>query len=84
MQIQYVASLEDDPACVTYLAEIPDEFEVVGKPVKVVVKFVTRYGKEVHEFLATKEYAPALRYYYTAIYLVLFLHLLKGPHLIFA
>lgn len=56
-----------------------------------VVKFVARYGKEVHEFLATEEYAPVLRYYGP-----LHGHLpetmvsgslpapLKGPHLIFA
>jgi len=62
-KFQYVASLEDDPACVTYLAEIPSELDMEGKPVKVVVKFVARYGKEVHEFLATKGNAPALRYY---------------------
>ena len=62
-QIQYIQSLEDDPACVTYLAEIPDELDMVGKPVKVVVKFVARYGKEVHEFLARHDYAPALLYY---------------------
>ena len=28
-----------------------------------VVKFVTRYGKEVHEFLAREGWAPKLRYY---------------------
>jgi hypothetical protein len=62
-QIQYVKSLEDDPACVTYLAELPHELDMEKKPVKVVVKFVARYGDEVHKFLANKGYAPALRYY---------------------
>lgn len=62
-KIQYLSSLEDDPACVTYLAEITNEFDMEKKPVKVVVKFVASYGKEVHEFLATLGYAPALRYY---------------------
>ncbi|KAF8801737.1 hypothetical protein BYT27DRAFT_7215855 [Phlegmacium glaucopus] len=29
----------------------------------IVIKFMLRYGKEVHEFLANKSYAPHLRYY---------------------
>ena len=61
-RFRYLASLEEDAACVTYLAEIPDETGVTGDPVKVVVKFVARYGKEVHEFLARNGYAPTLRY----------------------
>ena len=61
-RIRYLASLEKDAACVTYLAEICDEPGTTGDPVKVVVKFVARYGEEVHEFLAHHGYAPALRY----------------------
>jgi len=57
---RYTSSLEEDPACVTYLAEILNE---TGVTVEVVVKFVARYGKEVHEFLARNGYAPTLRYY---------------------
>ena len=60
-RIRYLASLEKDAACVTYLAEICDE-PVTGDPVKVVVKFVARYGEAVHKFLARHGYAPALRY----------------------
>ncbi|KAH8980320.1 hypothetical protein EDB92DRAFT_1805783 [Lactarius akahatsu] len=61
-RFQYLKSLEEDAACVTYLAETrPDEHGSV--PEKVVVKFVSRYGKEVHEFLAGETYAPSLRYY---------------------
>ena len=60
--IRYLASLEKDAACVTYLAEICDEPGMTRNPVKVVVKFVARYGEEVHEFLACYGYAPALRY----------------------
>jgi len=52
--------LEQSAVCVTYLAEIADE---TSGPVKVVVKFVARYGKEVHKFLADHGYAPTLRYH---------------------
>jgi hypothetical protein len=61
-RFRYLASLEEDSGCVTYLAEIPNEAGVTVDPVKVVVKFVARYGEEVHEFLARKGCAPALRY----------------------
>ena len=54
---QYLKPMEDHVACVTYLAELVDP------PGNIVVKFVSRYGKEVHEFLANKNYAPHLRYY---------------------
>ena len=57
---RYLASLEEDAGCVTYLADIPNEAGV--DPVKVVVKFVARYGEEVHKFLARHGHAPALRY----------------------
>ena len=52
---QYISTLEDNT---TYLAEI------IGKPEpkKVVVKFVARYGKAVHELLAQHGYAPKLLY----------------------
>ena len=59
---RYLASLEEDAGCVTYLADIPNEVGVTVDPVKVVIKFVARYGKEVHEFLARKGCAPALQY----------------------
>ena len=61
-RFRYLASLEDDAACVTFLAEIPNGTGAMGDPEKVVVKFVARYGKEVHEFLARKGCAPTLRY----------------------
>jgi len=61
-RIRYLASLEKDAACVTYLAEICDEPGTTRGPVKVVVKFVARYGEGVHGFLADHGYAPALRY----------------------
>ena len=54
---RYLSSLEDHPASVTYLAEITTQ---PGE--KVVVKFVTGYGREVHEFLARNGWAPKLRY----------------------
>ncbi|KAH9171271.1 hypothetical protein EDB89DRAFT_2243611 [Lactarius sanguifluus] len=63
-RFRYLTSLEEDSACVSYLAEIPNEPSTTrdSDPVKVVVKFVSRYGKEVHEFLARKGWAPTLRY----------------------
>ncbi|KAF8162555.1 hypothetical protein B0H34DRAFT_651171 [Crassisporium funariophilum] len=63
VRFRYLASLEEDAACVTYLAEISNGTAAMGEPVKVVVKFVARYGKEVHELLARQGYAPPLRYY---------------------
>jgi hypothetical protein len=59
-RFRYLSSMEEDAGCVTYLAEIPDKAGVDS--VKVVVKFVARYGEEVHEFLACNGRAPALRY----------------------
>jgi serine/threonine protein kinase len=67
----YLTSLENHPACVTYLAEITrsesttDGGNKVAKTdgrVKVVVKFVMRYGEDVHKFLAIGGWAPNLRY----------------------
>jgi hypothetical protein len=61
---RYLKVMEDDPTSVTYLAEITDQDgDVQDTPVKVVVKFVTRYGEEVHKFLAENGWAPNLRYY---------------------
>ena len=54
---QYLKPMEDHVACETYLAKLFD------RPGNIVVKFVSRYSKEVHEFLANKNYAPHLRYY---------------------
>jgi hypothetical protein len=59
----YRKSLENHPSSVTYLAEITEETtDKTDAGVKVVVKFVTSYGKEVHEFLAREGWAPKLRY----------------------
>ncbi|KAG7094076.1 hypothetical protein E1B28_007696 [Marasmius oreades] len=57
---RYLRALEDDSRCVTYLAEIEGR-ESSGQ--KIVVKFVERYGAEVHEFLAAQGHAPQLRFY---------------------
>ncbi|KAI9431857.1 hypothetical protein H4582DRAFT_2198395, partial [Lactarius indigo] len=64
-QFRYLKSLEEDAASVTYLAEIlPNERgSTADPPEKVVVKFVSKYGKEVHEFLAHERHAPSLQYY---------------------
>ncbi|KAI9435035.1 hypothetical protein H4582DRAFT_1817874 [Lactarius indigo] len=61
---RYLKSLEEHATCVTYLAEtLSNEHSSMAVPEKVIVKFVSRYGKEVHEFLAREKYAPSLRYY---------------------
>lgn len=57
---RYLRSLEDDPACVTYLAEITHENGAQCDPYPVVVKFVASYGVVVHEFLANEGWAPKL------------------------
>jgi hypothetical protein len=57
-QFKYTKMLEEDAVCVTYRAKICDQ---VDSP-DIVVKFVTRYGEEVHKFLADHNYAPRLRY----------------------
>lgn len=58
VHFDYVQALENHPTCVTYLAKVRRE----GFQEFVVVKFANRYGREVHQFLATKGYAPRLRY----------------------
>ncbi|GJJ12752.1 hypothetical protein Clacol_006997 [Clathrus columnatus] len=51
--------------CVTFLAEvILTEGETkVGVGEEIVVKYVARYGKETHEFLASQRHAPELLHY---------------------
>ncbi len=61
-RFRYLKSLEDRPACATYLAEITNQNGATGARVKVVVKFVASHGKEVHELLACKGWAPTLRH----------------------
>jgi hypothetical protein len=62
VHFRYLMALEADATCVTYLAVLPDEKpQITGQ--KVVVKFVSGYGEQVHKFLATNRHAPALRYY---------------------
>lgn len=55
VQFDYVKPLEDSATCVAFLAETKDNSQIV-------VKFVDRYGRAVHEFLAERGYAPRLRY----------------------
>ncbi|KAF7771801.1 hypothetical protein Agabi119p4_6112 [Agaricus bisporus var. burnettii] len=54
---EYLGRLERDMRCVIYLARIK------GTGKKVAVKFVDRYGAEVHQFLAEEGHAPQLLYY---------------------
>jgi hypothetical protein len=59
-EFHHLKPLENAPTCQTFLAKLkhsePDEGLIV-------VKFVSRYGEEVHKFLAGNDYAPKLRYY---------------------
>ena len=59
----YVKMLEDDPTCMTYLAKIRRDVKSSDIKELVVVKFVDRYGAEIHQFLADKHHSPELRYY---------------------
>lgn len=59
VKFKYMACLENDSRCVTYVAQI----EGSNTQERIVVKFVDRYGAEVHRFLADRNYAPRLRYY---------------------
>lgn len=55
VRFEYLEMLEgNDPARVTYKAKVSEDI--------VVVKFVSRYSKEMHEFLAAQGYTPRLRY----------------------
>ncbi|KAF8691100.1 hypothetical protein AX14_002803 [Amanita brunnescens Koide BX004] len=59
IQFKYLRRLEDDAACVTFLAQLLDGSD------EIVVKFVTTYNAEVHRMLHEKGYAPALLYHDT-------------------
>ncbi|KAF9482613.1 hypothetical protein BDN70DRAFT_801214 [Pholiota conissans] len=70
VHFDYLETLEEDAACVTYLAQITNQTtsgdvttDEDAASTKIVVKFVARYGKEVHELLAREGHAPRLRYY---------------------
>ncbi|KAG1834019.1 hypothetical protein DFJ58DRAFT_735930 [Suillus subalutaceus] len=58
VQFKYERSLERDASCVTYLAKTKED-----NPINVVVKFVTRYGEDVHKAMAEAGFAPKLLYY---------------------
>ena len=59
----YVKMLEDVPTYVTYLTKIRRDVKSLDIEELIVVKFVDRYGAEVHQFLADKNHSPKLRYY---------------------
>ncbi|KAI6023495.1 hypothetical protein BKA83DRAFT_119484, partial [Pisolithus microcarpus] len=58
VRFEYTKPLEDDQTCVTYLVET-----VEAPQKKIVVKFVTRYGADVHRTMAEAGFAPKLRYF---------------------
>ncbi|KAG1848834.1 hypothetical protein C8R48DRAFT_641478 [Suillus tomentosus] len=58
VQFKYEWPLERDASCVTYLAKTQED-----NPINVVVKFVTRYGEDVHMAMAEAGFAPKLLYY---------------------
>jgi hypothetical protein len=51
---------QEDATCVAFQAKIFDPVE--DDSPDIVVKFVTRYGRDVHKFLASENHAPRLRY----------------------
>ncbi|TFK32865.1 hypothetical protein BDQ12DRAFT_473206 [Crucibulum laeve] len=71
LRFKYVRALENDARCVTYQAKILSSADSLDAntstdndaPTDIVVKFVSRYGKDVHEFLARDNHAPDLRYF---------------------
>lgn len=54
VKFTYITPLELDPRCVTFKAVRQDTQETI------VVKFVRRYGKEAHEWMAERGHAPRL------------------------
>ncbi|KAG2093759.1 uncharacterized protein F5147DRAFT_820940 [Suillus discolor] len=58
VRFKYERSLERDASCVTYLAKTMED-----NPINVVVKFVTRYGEDVHKAMAEAGFAPKLLYH---------------------
>jgi len=54
VDFDYVRPFEEEPTCVTFLSRRRDTQE------EVVVKFVRRYGKEAHEWMAERTWAPRL------------------------
>lgn len=58
VEFEYIQALEDDPACVTFLARTKDTAEP-----NIVVKFVSQYGSEAHSLLASQGDAPRLHYH---------------------
>ena len=55
VHFRYIRRLEMDDICQTFLAKTDDK--------QVVVKFVSTYGVEVHEYLHRERYAPELYYF---------------------
>ncbi|KIK17415.1 hypothetical protein PISMIDRAFT_685324 [Pisolithus microcarpus 441] len=58
VRFEYMKPLEDDQTCVTYLVET-----VEAPQKKIVVKFITRYGADVHRTMAEAGFAPKLHYF---------------------
>ncbi|KAG5653608.1 hypothetical protein H0H81_011980 [Sphagnurus paluster] len=57
INFDYLRRLQDDTACVSFLATTREH-----EPRDVVIKFVAKYGKDVHMLLAKHDYAPPLLY----------------------
>jgi hypothetical protein len=54
----YVRALQEDAGCVAFRAKAEG-----AEPQDIVIKFVSRYGQDVHSFLATNGLAPQLHYF---------------------
>ena len=59
---KYTRILEEDATRVTFQAKFSDPVDDSDDSPDIVVKFVTRYGTDVHKFLASEDHAPRLRY----------------------
>jgi len=62
VHFKYTRILEEDATCVAFQAKISDLVDDSNDSPDIVVKFVTRYGTDVHKFLARKDHAPRFRY----------------------
>ncbi|KAJ3478244.1 hypothetical protein NLI96_g9899 [Meripilus lineatus] len=56
VKFHFVDKMQHDQTCVTFLAIRERDAQ------RIVVKFVARYGTEVHKYMAEKQLAPALLY----------------------
>ncbi|KAG1822054.1 uncharacterized protein BJ212DRAFT_1264183, partial [Suillus subaureus] len=54
----YEQSLEQNASCITYLVKTKED-----NPINVVIKFITRYGKDIHNMIVEAGFVPKLLYH---------------------